>query len=129
MSPGRLDHALATGRPSEEAASLALRARRLTSLSRRRSLAETINRIVREAHEGPRGSYLRIAPASRRVVAAREELSRLAHLLAEPGPVATSGVAQASLLLTDGTGPLYNPRSPGDLRASAERAIESLNWR
>ena len=58
--------------------------------------------------------------------AAREELAELADTLDDPGPVAAGGVAQALLLLTDGTGPLYNPFSATSLRAWAERAARDL---
>jgi hypothetical protein len=65
-------------------------------------------------------------PSRTRVRSAREELSYLADMLDEPGPVAAGGVAQALLLLTDGTGPLYNPDSRTSLCAGAERAAREL---
>jgi hypothetical protein len=40
--------------------------------------------------------------------------------------VAASGVAQAWILLTDGTGPLYNPDSLTSLCAGAARAVREL---
>jgi hypothetical protein len=122
----RLDLELAAGVPSEAAAPLALRARRLTQLSRRRSIADAFRRIVREAHEGARLSYVRITPSRGRVALASDELSRLAATLAEPGPVAARGVAQAWMLLTDGTGPLYNPSSPANLQERAVSAAANL---
>ncbi len=81
---------------------------------------------MREAHEGARLSYVRITPSRGRVRAASEELGRLAATLAEPGPVAARGVAQAWLLLTDGTGPLYNSGSPANLQELALSAAENL---
>src|SRR5437588_8734513 len=126
VRPRRLDIELASGTPAESTSALALRARRLTSLSRRRRIARAIHQLVREAHEGGSQSLLRVAPAWRQIVSAREELGRLAFLLAEPGPVQARGVAQTLLLLSDGTGPLYNPRSPSSLRASALRAKQNL---
>jgi hypothetical protein len=122
----RLDLALAAGAPSETAAALAGRARRLTELSRRRSIADALRRVVREAHEGARPSLVRITPCRRRVAAASDDLSRLAATLAEPGPVEARGVAQAWILLTDGTGPLYNPSSTANLRERAVTAAENL---
>lgn len=68
----------------------------------------------------------RVMPSWTRVRAAREELSRLADTLDDPGPVAAGGVAQALLLLTDGTGPLYNPHSRSSLCAGAQRATREL---
>ena len=106
--PARLDRALAEGAPPESSPALALRARRLTALSRRRSLAGALRRIVREALEDARVSRGRVRPDRNGVEAAREELTALADGLADPRPVAAHGVAQAWLLVTDGTGPLYN---------------------
>jgi hypothetical protein len=60
------------------------------------------------------------------VVAASDDLNRLADELATPGPVAARGVAQAWILLTDGTGPLYNARSTGNLRTRAASAADHL---
>jgi hypothetical protein len=61
-----------------------------------------------------------------RVRDARDELIRLADTLEEPGPVAAGGVAQAWILLTDGTGPLYNAESCTTLVAGATRALREL---
>jgi hypothetical protein len=60
------------------------------------------------------------------VTAASGELAALADTLAKPGPVAASGVAQAWILLTDGTGPLYNANSRLSLCAGAARAAKAL---
>ena len=125
----RLDLALAAGTPAESSAALALRARRLTDLSNRRALAVALRRIVRQAREGQRPSYVKVVPRHSRVVDAGEELSRLADALFEPGPVAPRGVAQARMLLTDGTGALFNARSEVSLRASAVIATENLRLR
>jgi hypothetical protein len=122
----RLDLALAAGASSEAAAVLALRARRITALSRRRSIANALRRVVHEARHGTPPSYVRIMPCRGRVVAASDELSRLAAALAQPGPVAARGVAQAWILLTDGTGPLYSPSSQASLEARAVSAAENL---
>jgi len=122
----RLDSALAAGTPTESSAALALRARRLTDLSCRRSVAAALRRVVREAVEGAPRSHVRVIPPRLHVAAARDELSRLADSLARPGPVAAHGVAQAWLLLTDGTGPLYNPSSSDSLRSHAVAAAEGL---
>jgi len=124
--PRRLDHALAGGVPPEANTALALRAQELTELERRQSIAGAIRQVIREAREGVPISPGRIRPDSRRVAAASEQLRALADTLAEPGPVAATGVAQAWILLTDGTGPLYNPYSRTSLRAGAARAAREL---
>ena len=122
----RLDRVLADGTPPEASAALALRAQRLTEPDQRSSMAGALRRIIREAQEAQRPAVGRIVPSRARVTAARDELSRLAEILDEPGPVAAGGVAQAWMLLTDGTGPLYNPESRVTLRAGAARALREL---
>ena len=122
----QLDRALASGAPVELTPALALRARRLTALSDRRAKAATYRRVLREASEEVSRSYVRITPRRERVVAASSALSRLAEALAQPGPVAARGAAEASLLLTDGTGPLYNSANQASLERHALRALADL---
>lgn len=126
VRPRRLDRALAGGTPPEASAALALRAQQLTEAESRGSIAQALRRIIREAQQGCRPVLGRVLPSRTRVRAAREELNRLADALDDPGPVAAGGVAQALLLLTDGTGPLYNPDSRASLCAGAERAARDL---
>lgn len=123
--PRRLDRALAGGVPPEASTALALRAHELTELKRRESIADSIRRVIREAREGAPLAPARIRPERSRVAAASAELTALADTLAEPGPVAATGVAQAWMLLTDGTGPLYNDCRTS-LRAGAARAAREL---
>ena len=54
------------------------------------------------------------------------ELEALADRLQAPDQVAAQGVAQARLLLTDGTGPLYRRGETDDLRAAVARALACL---
>jgi hypothetical protein len=123
----RLDRALAQGTPPEASAPLALRAQRLTEPDQRSSIARELRRILREAaHESRRPEFARILPSRGSVWAARDELRRLADTLEDPGPVAAAGVAQARILLTDGTGPLYNPGSRTTLLSGAARALREL---
>jgi hypothetical protein len=125
LRSGRLDVALAAGVPAESTAALALRARRLISLPARRSNAATYRRLISETRDAAR-SGSRIAPCRERVAAASHTLSRLADALAQHGPVAPRGAAEAALLLTDGTGPLFNPLSEVSLQARAETALADL---
>ena len=122
----RLDEALAGGTPPETAAPLALRARRLTTPSRRRAIADGLRRVIRDTRRGVPPSQARISFRLSQVTAASDELIRLADALESPGPVAARGVAQAWILLTDGTGPLYNANSRANLRACAASAADDL---
>jgi hypothetical protein len=117
-----LDIALANGTPAESNAALALRARRLTRLSRRRGLARAIRRILDHSRRGP----FRVGPIWGRVEAANGELVTLADTLAQPTPVSPRGVAQTLLLLTDGSGPLYNGCNRASVAERAAPAAESL---
>ncbi len=123
----QLDEALARGTPPETDAALALRARRLTTLRRRRAISSGLRRVVRDTCRGVTPSQARISPRHIQVIAASDELTRLADVLASPGPVAARGVAQAWILLTDGTGALYNTNSTANLRARAASAANNLH--
>jgi len=121
-----LDRALADGIAPETSAALALRAHRLTEPDRRWSIAGALRRILREAEDDHSRRIARIGPNRRAVKAASQELNELADTLDDPGPVAAHGVAQAWLLLTDGTGPLYNAGSREALSVRASQAARQL---
>lgn len=89
-------------------------------------MAATYRRLLREARDGGNGPNSWLIPSRGQVIAASDELSRLADELSTPGPVGAKGVAEALLLLSDGTGPLYNVRSDGALRSCAARAAQDL---
>jgi len=126
LRAGALDRALAAGRSPEAAPAVALRAEHLTEAATRRNLARSLRELVRRAGGAP-APWSRVVPVARtRVLDASPELDRLANLLLAPGPVGAAGVAQVQLLITDGTGPLYNPAASEDLALAAERAIQAL---
>ena len=107
----RLDWALANGADSEQSAALALRAQRLTSLSRRRVIARALWTLLWDGRVAADG---------------RDQLDGLASALAKPGPVDPQGAARAWLLVTDGTSPLYGR---GNLRGYAASATRQLTPR
>lgn len=123
---GELDQALAGGARPESTARLALRARQLIALSRRQSIADGLRRVTRDSCQGVPPSLARISPSVTQVIDAGDDLDRLANTLAAPGPVAAQGVAQAWILLTDGTGPLYNVDSTANLRTRVTSAANNL---
>lgn len=122
----RLDRALAQGIAPETSAALALRAQRLTEPDRRWTIAGALRRIVRDVETDRARRLGRVAPDPQAVKAASDELNELADTLADPGPVAAHGVAQAWLLLTDGTGPLYHTRRGEPLSDRAAQAAQHL---
>jgi hypothetical protein len=121
-----LDGRLAAGASPEGDRLLAARASALVDLRRRQKLAGDWGRLARMALARP-------APAARmplrrdRIVAAGPEILRLQDSLRAALPVPVRGVAMASRLLCDAAGPVYSRRSPVDLRAALQEAIQQMD--
>ena len=112
------------------------RAARLTSTAFRRDLAASLRRIlatsgqpvaVRAPGLGA-ARPLRVPVRTARISLATPWLAELASRMLEPGPVPVRGVAMVTLLLADGTGPLYREASRADLGVLAQRAVLALTW-
>jgi hypothetical protein len=100
-----LDRRLAAGEHVVGDARLVQRAAWLASPSSRERLAGALRDVVSAAARGPApGTKAPIARSE--VAAAADELDDLARRLQEPGRVDPRGVAEAWLLVTDGSGPL-----------------------
>jgi hypothetical protein len=136
---GRLDRELARGTSPEASASLAARAMMLTSMPFRRDLAASLRRIVLAVGEPPPFQHAastlpaearppRIPLSEARISRSAGLLTELASRLVQRGPVPVAGVAMVSVLLADGTGPLYREAGRDDLGAIAERAAQALTW-
>jgi hypothetical protein len=96
----------------------------LASPVAREELAEGWSHIVdvtrARAHGSARGL---VVPPRERIAAAQPQIRQLVARLRSPMPVGVRGVAAASVLLCDGTGPLYNPRCHEDLRVALDHAV------
>lgn len=114
----RLDEELAAGRPPEWSRLHAARADHLVALAFREELADGWERVLTR-----RARFLR----RDRVAAAEPVIGLLAERLRMPLPVPARGVALANLLLTDGTGPLYNPLSTVALDDAVAEAVAFLD--
>ncbi len=125
---GRLDHALAAGASPEASAELALRGQCLVRPSERRALARSVLRLLAEAYRPAPRLFRSGSPIRRDQVrgAAAELQSLVDHLLA-PVPVSARGVAHVTVLLSDGSGPLYHPARSADLRSHVLQAINALD--
>jgi hypothetical protein len=128
----RLDRDLASGACPDATVELALRAQMLVRASVRRDLARSAQRVLAAATQ-PAASRRPAVPVCRdRVRYAAAEFGELIRRLGVPGPVPARGVAQASLLLGDATGPLYHRGNREDLRARVREATDALrplsNW-
>jgi hypothetical protein len=123
-----LDARLAAGASPESDRLLAARASALVDLPRRQRLARDWGRLARVARERPTASG-RISLRRDRIIAAGPEILQLQDSLRAALPVPVRGVAMASSLLCDATGPVYSRRSPIDLRAALRDAIRQMDPR
>ena len=129
-----LDASLAAGCPPESSRLLAVRARDIVSLCRRRSIADSwehVLRVARRAQRARRGGSRVPAGAvpicADRVVAAEPAIRDLMNRLAAPLPVPARGVAMARVLLTDASSPVYNRRSGVALTDAVAAAAAQLD--
>jgi hypothetical protein len=128
LRSGRLDVDLAAGGPREWSRLHAMRAEQLESLPFRSELADNWDRVLRIATGKVKGSRnARAVLRTDQIAQAEPQISQLTALLRELRPVPPSGVAAAYVLLTDGTGPVYNPASETDLSTAVTNAIALLN--
>lgn len=122
-----LDRQLAGGRAPESSRLLAARAQRIVSLGHRRALAQNWAHLLEMAGRGPAPGPSRTPICHRRIAAAEADVHELVTQLLVPLPVAARGVAAASVLLTDATGPLYNRRSCAALDGLVRTAMAHLD--
>ncbi len=138
----RLDRDLAAGALPDATVPLALRAQILVRTRTRRGMARGAQRLLERAMQAPAanpspapaagrlmmpaGGLLQVPVCRDRVTDSAEELGDLIRRLLGRGPVAARGVALASVLLSDGSGPLYRRSSADDLRARVREAVNAL---
>lgn len=119
-----LDRLLAAGQTAEPERLLAARARYIVSLPRRRALARDWEHLLAVARRAPAPAV----PLCRdRIAAAEPRIRELMDCLRVPLPVPAQGVAAATVLLTDATGPLYHRRSQAALDDLLRDAIAQLD--
>lgn len=116
-----LDRQLADGLAPEACVDRAVRATQLAKRTTRRRTARALRRLVSEAELPAVARLSSAVPVYRRsVLPWREALLGLAEHLESPARLDPCGVARTVVLLTDGAGPLYNPR--------ADRAMGDAVW-
>jgi hypothetical protein len=122
---GVLDRLLAAGADPSWDRELGLRAAQVTAPRKRRALAESLVRAVRDAQRPPR--WASAVPLDRGAVrAAAAELRALAAVLTREAPPAPQGVTLAGQLLRDPGSPLYAPGDEGALLAGVRIARQAL---
>jgi hypothetical protein len=122
----RLDRDLAGGASPDATVPLALRAQMLVRGPVRRDLARSASRVLATATQAPAAGRFPVPVCRDRVRGCSAEFGELIGRLLAPGPVAVRGVAKATVLLADGSGPLYRRASADDLRARVRDAADAL---
>jgi hypothetical protein len=129
VKAGSLDAQLASGRPPEQTRLLTVRAAKLVTSPSREALAAWWVEVVSRALHQQQPTATRVPVSSARILAAEAAIRDLVDALQSPEPVAARGVAEARLLLRDGTGPVYNTRSSRDLATAVRVAFQHLETR
>jgi hypothetical protein len=119
-----LDHELAHGDDPHSGPLLAARAEQICRYEERKRFARRLDEVARGELRYGIGTSMR--PSRGAVRVARSDLLALAEELMRPGPANPQGVAQARLLITDGSSPLYPPGRYRMLTVSVRRARERL---
>jgi hypothetical protein len=122
----QLDRDLADGVSPDASVALAVRAQMLVQMPARRDLARGAQRVLAAATQAS-GVRLRVPVCRDRVAAAQAELRDLICGLLGTSPVSAQGVARASVLLGEASGPLYHRASRDDLRARVQAAVSALS--
>ena len=121
-----LDRQLATGRPPQSSRALAIRARQIVSPAGRRELAQYWTHVLDLAVRPPVPLPLHGTLRRGAVTAAERDVREMIEVLTSSLPIAARGAAIASWLLSDGTGPLHNQRSPLELSAAVQDATRQM---
>jgi hypothetical protein len=122
-----LDRQLAEGRSPGSSPALAIRAQEIISPAGRRELAQRWEHVLDLAGRPPVPLTPRGPLRRGRIAAAERDVREMLAVLTGALPVAARGAAMASVLLSDGTGPLHNRRSPLDLGAEVRQATRQLD--
>jgi hypothetical protein len=122
-----LDRQLAAGTEPETTPLLAARAQDIVSLPRRRALARDWEHLIKAAHRSRCTRSPAVPIQAAQIAAAEPAIRDLISRLTTPLPVAAQGVAMASVLLTDATGPVYRRRGPVTLDTAIAAVIAQLD--
>jgi hypothetical protein len=107
-----LDRRISAGEPTDNDLLTAARARDLIGRRYRRKLASCWQDMVRACDAIRSVSDPRVPVSRVQVRQARPEIDELVRRLQSGLPVSARGIAMATLLLTDGAGPIYRRTAP-----------------
>lgn len=122
-----LDRRLAAGADPWSDGDLAMRAEELTTVATRQRIAAEIERVVSDAAGPPPPMSSKVPLARPAVRACSPRLRAIAGRLKSDRVVAVRGVAQAAILVREGSSPLYSlSTTEGALRHRVAEVAESL---
>lgn len=124
-----LDRWLAEGVDPRTSATLAVRARKLTSPRSRKRTADGLAGALRRAKDTTPGITAAVRPDVRELLDAAPVLTALGRRLRGSDPVTAQGVAMLRGLLTDAGSALYRPSGPGELASRLRAAAAALEPR
>jgi hypothetical protein len=122
-----LDRQLAAGCAPESTQRLATRAAQLASVTTRRELARNFDHLLDSVHRAQVARSPRVLMMRDSIKDVEPDLREMLTTLAVPLPASARGVAMARILLTDGTGPLFNPHSSTNLRNAIRGVTAQLD--
>jgi hypothetical protein len=121
-----LDRQLAAGCPAGTSRALAIRAQEIASPAGRRELAHCWDHVLDQARRPPIPRTARAPLCRDRIAAAERDARAMLTVLTGVLPITARGAAIASVLLSDGTGPLHNRHAPLDLGAEVQQATRQM---
>lgn len=124
----KLDRQLAAGANPNASDRLRERGRQLVTEESRRSIAAGLRRFLDDASCG-RVSLSSQVPIARNAIRdSRWDIEEIIERLDAPSYLCAQGLAQLSLLLTEGTSPLFGPATPPrQLRRELLAAVQGLD--
>jgi hypothetical protein len=126
LRSSHLDRQLASGTPPGWSRSLAARAGAITTSDHLRTLAHNWERLLHAARRPATMRTTRVPLCRDRIIAAEAQIRDLLAALPEARLESAAGVAIASQLLRDGTGPLYSRRCTTNLAAAVQNATRHI---
>jgi hypothetical protein len=124
----KLDRELATGADPNANDLTRERSRQLLTEENRRSLAARLRALMEDADSEPRLFSSRVPIARQAIRDSRWDLEEVIERLTTPTYLCPQGIARLSLLLEEGTSPLFGPATPPrQLRWSLLSAAEGMD--
>jgi len=121
----QFDRQLAVGVPAPAGSALAVHQARLGTVAEREAIARTLRQALHDANAGaaPLSSRIPLHPSN--IVAAEELIDAITLRLHSPRPVSARGMARLRVVLSDGSGPMYQ-FGRGDLSGRLGAALAAL---